>query len=107
MIRRTLPLALVAAALLASSAVEAKLAITLKSIEVTLPESNRMLPNAPVAAGVCVACHSAGMILNQPALSKTAWEAEVIKMRDAYKAPVDAKDVPKIVDYLAAIKGPR
>ena len=107
MIRRTLALGFVTAAMLIGSAVEAKLAITFKSVDVTLPQSNRTLPNAPAVATVCLACHSAGMILNQPALPKTAWEAEVNKMRDTYKAPVDAKDVPKIVDYLDAIKGPK
>ena len=45
------------------------------------------------------------MILNQPALPRAAWEAEVQKMRNAYKAPIDPKSIPKIVDYLTAIKG--
>lgn len=106
MIRRTLALAFVTAAILIGPAVEAKLAITFKSVDVTLPQSNRTLPNAPVVATVCLACHSAGMILNQPALPKPAWEAEVNKMRNFYKAPVAEQDVPAIVDYLAAIKGP-
>jgi hypothetical protein len=47
------------------------------------------------------------MILNQPAMAKAAWEAEVAKMRGVYKAPVDEKDVPDIVGYLAAVKGPK
>jgi len=29
----------------------------------------------------------------------------VAKMRNVYKAPVDPKDVPAIVDYLVTIKG--
>jgi hypothetical protein len=40
-----------------------------------------------------------------PALSKAEWEAEVDKMRAAYKAPIDAKDVNAILDYLVSIKG--
>ena len=107
MIRRTLALTFVTAATLIGSAVEAKLAITFKSAEVSLPQSSRTLPNAPAVASVCLACHSAGMILNQPALPKTTWEAEVNKMRNFYKAPVAAQDVPAIVDYLVAIKGPK
>ena len=34
------------------------------------------------------AWHSADMVLNQLALSKSAWTAEVNKMIDVYKAPV-------------------
>lgn len=101
---KPLLLAVVASALIASAA-GAKVAIALKSVDVNLPGSSRQLPNAPPEAGVCLACHSAGMILNQPAMPRAAWEAEVEKMRHAYKAPVDPKDVPKIVDYLTAIKG--
>jgi len=33
------------------------------------------------------------MVLNQPALSKAQWRTEVEKMRTAYKAPIDPKDV--------------
>lgn len=105
MTRKALPLALVASVVVIASAAGAKVAITLKSVDVNLPGSSRELPNAPPEAGVCLACHSAGMILNQPAMPRAAWEAEVEKMRHAYKAPVDPKDVPKIVDYLTAIKG--
>ena len=45
------------------------------------------------------------MVLNQPKLPKAAWEAEVKKMIQAYKAPIDEADVPAIVDYLAKTKG--
>jgi hypothetical protein len=40
-------------------------------------------------------------------LSQAAWQAEVAKMRNVYKAPVDEKDVGPIVDYLTAVKGPK
>ena len=45
-------------------------------------------------------------MLNQPALPKAEWEAEVDKMRTAYKAPIDAKDVDAILGYLVSTKGP-
>ncbi|MBN8904810.1 MAG: hypothetical protein J0H57_27665 [Rhodospirillales bacterium] len=45
------------------------------------------------------------MVLNQPLLSKAAWDAEVHKMIQVYKAPVNADDIPAIVAYLAANKG--
>jgi cytochrome c553 len=105
MIRKALPSALLVGAALIASAGEANVPIALKSVDVSLPGSSRELPNAPPEAGVCLACHSAGMIMNQPALPRAAWEAEVQKMRNTYKAPVDPKNIPKIVDYLTAIKG--
>jgi hypothetical protein len=45
------------------------------------------------------------MVLNQPALSKQAWTAEVHKMINNYRAPIAAEDVGAIVDYLTALKG--
>ena len=45
------------------------------------------------------------MVLNQAALPKATWEAEVRKMITAYKAPIDDADVAPIVAYLAKIKG--
>ena len=82
--------------------------LSLTSTSVQLPGSERELPKGPgveVVSASCVACHSPGMILNQPPLSKTAWDAEVHKMIGVYKAPIADKDVPAIVEYLVAIKG--
>ena len=45
------------------------------------------------------------MVLNQPALPMSEWHAEVDKMRTAYKAPIDPKDVDAILDYLVSVKG--
>jgi hypothetical protein len=45
------------------------------------------------------------MVLNQPALSKQAWAAEVNKMINVYKAPVAPEDVGPIVEYLTGLKG--
>ena len=45
------------------------------------------------------------MVLNQPALPKATWEAEVRKMINVYKAPIDEADVASIVAYLAKYKG--
>jgi mono/diheme cytochrome c family protein len=106
--RNLLPLAFLAGIALSPFAGKAETPVSLKSVTVELPAGDRMFPAGPgsdVANDNCLACHSAGMVLNQPALSKTAWEAEVNKMRDAYKAPIDAKDVNAIIDYLMSIKG--
>jgi len=45
------------------------------------------------------------MVLNQPALPAAAWQAEVGKMINTYKAPVAPEDVAAIVDYLVRAKG--
>jgi hypothetical protein len=80
----------------------------LKSVKIDLPDSDRMFPDGPGSEAInnnCLACHSAGMVLNQPALSKQAWTAEVNKMITAYKAPVAPEDVGAIVEYLTGLKG--
>lgn len=81
----------------------------LKSVSVELPTSDVAFPgaNAQAITANCLACHSAGMVLTQPALSKASWDAIVEKMIHAYKAPVAQKEVAPIVDYLDATKGPR
>jgi hypothetical protein len=80
----------------------------LTSVRIDLPDSDRMFPDGPGSDAInnnCLACHSAGMVLNQPALSKQAWAAEVNKMINNYKAPVAPEDVGKIVEYLTGLKG--
>ena len=80
----------------------------LKSVKIDLPDSDKMFPDGPGSDAInnnCLACHSADMVLNQPALSKQAWAAEVNKMINNYKAPVVPEDVATIVDYLTSLKG--
>jgi mono/diheme cytochrome c family protein len=92
------------------AAVQTAKALTLKSVSVTLPDGDRDLPDGPGLAamqGNCISCHTPGMILTQPTMPKAFWEAEVAKMRNVYKAPISDKDVPDIVGYLAAVKGPK
>jgi mono/diheme cytochrome c family protein len=79
-----------------------------KSVSVDLPPDDAMFPAGPgadAANGNCLACHSADMVLNQPALPRAQWHAEVDKMRMTYKAPIDPKDVDVILDYLSSVKG--
>jgi hypothetical protein len=81
--------------------------IPLSSVRVDLPSDDRTVPDGPGAEAVnsnCLAFHSAGMMLNQPALAKPQWEAEVNKMRTAYKALIDPNDVEAIADYLANVR---
>ncbi|HUC64807.1 MAG TPA: sulfite--cytochrome C oxidoreductase subunit B [Stellaceae bacterium] len=79
--------------------------VTLHSVNTNFPDSDRLFPGAGADAinNNCLACHSAGMVLTQPRLSRADWQAEVEKMRNFYKAPVDASDVPAIVDYLVGL----
>jgi hypothetical protein len=72
---------------------------------VEFPDPGRLFPGGDKAEAInnnCLACHSAGMVLTQPYLSRAEWQSEVDKMRNIYKAPIAAEDVTAIVDYLAS-----
>jgi mono/diheme cytochrome c family protein len=61
-------------------------------------------PNLDVVKNNCTACHSADYVQTQPRgpkFGKDFWTAEVNKMIKVYGAPIDANDIPKIVEYLA------
>jgi cytochrome c5 len=110
MAHRKLTILLLAAAVMVPLRSHAQTALVLKSTKVTLPDSTAMFPPGPgadVANANCLACHSLGMVMNQPVMPKAAWEVEVNKMRNVYKAPVPETDVAAIVDYLTSIKGPK
>jgi hypothetical protein len=106
MLRKALPAVLITVAALASPHAQADDKLILKSVNVDLPFGDRMFPDGPgsdLVNGNCLACHSAGMVLTQPALSPAQWRAEVEKMRTAYKAPIDPKDFDAIVGYLVGL----
>ena len=107
MLRKILPPALLIAMALAPALGRADPAFVLKSMNVDLPDRGTQFPGegADAINGNCLACHSAGMVLNQPALPAAAWQAEVAKMINTYKAPVAPEDVAAIVDYLVRTKG--
>ena len=80
--------------------VQAKDVLVLKTVNVIFPMSDRMFPDSPgsdVVNSYCLVCHSAGMVLSQPAMTRSAWEAEVQKMRNAYKAPIPEEQIQTIV----------
>jgi hypothetical protein len=82
--------------------------IELNSVTIELPYGDMAFPPGPgveAASRNCLFCHSAGMVLYQPALSKEVWTKEVDKMIKIYKAPVNPDDIPAIVDYLMHIRG--
>ena len=95
-------------ALVTLSAGAALVAVHAKPISYALPEDKSAFkpgPNLDVVQGNCGSCHSADYVLTQPqgpTFKKAFWEAEVTKMIKVYGAPIDEKDVPKIVEYLTA-----
>lgn len=93
--------------LLAGSAASAQPAF--KTVQIDLPADAAAFPDGPnvkVVSQNCLACHSADMVLDQPLLPRATWAAEVTKMRNVYKAPVNDADAALIVDYLAATHAP-
>ena len=100
------PLAIVIS-LAASSAWSVDRAPTFRSIDADLPFGDREFdgPGADTVNGNCLACHSAGMILTQPPLTRDTWLRLVTKMRQTYKAPISDTDVAPIVDYLMRVRG--
>ena len=108
MLRKLLPVIVLLGAASMPLAVRAATPFELKSVKIDLPDGDRMFPAGPGSDAInnnCLACHSAGMVLNQPSLSKQAWTTEVNKMINNYKAPVAPEDVGTIVEYLTALKG--
>jgi cytochrome c5 len=108
MFRNLVPAVVLLAVASMPLAARAATPLELKSVKIDLPDSDKMFPDGPGSDAInnnCLACHSAGMVLNQPALSKQAWAAEVNKMINNYKAPVAPEDVGPIVEYLTALKG--
>ena len=106
--RWMLGLALIAGFGLVAPPGDAKDLPPLKSVRVKLPDNEVKFPAGPgseIADKNCRECHTTEMVLFQPAMTRAAWEAEVNKMRNVYKAPLDPKDVGAIVDYLTKLKG--
>ncbi|HEY8091751.1 MAG TPA: hypothetical protein VIF09_27995 [Polyangiaceae bacterium] len=76
---------------------------------ITLPELPAPdLPDGPgrgAFTGACSTCHTTRYVVDQPALSRKTWTAEVAKMRKAYGAPFPEELSAPIVDYLATTHG--
>ena len=77
-------------------------------VSVELPVSNEIFPPGPgadVADSQCLICHSAGMVLRQPPLTKEQWRSEIQKMRSAYGALLPVDQVDALSEYLQRIDG--
>ena len=92
---------IIAGAFLAGAA--GPLSVELPSEFVPYPELGPGAPSAEAVNGNCLACHSAELVMTQPRLTKPEWAAEVTKMRNVYKAPVDQADDAAIVAWLTAM----
>ncbi|ULU25417.1 cytochrome c [Dyella terrae] len=79
--------------------------IAIHSVSVDLPASQSSFPPGLGSdiAGKCLICHSAGMVLKQPALTQTEWTAEINKMRTAYGAPIEDSEVAVLSAYLTKV----
>ncbi|MDB6033206.1 MAG: sorB [Verrucomicrobiales bacterium] len=71
------------------------------------PETAKLKPGpgAEMVTAQCLLCHSADYISTQPRLSRTAWTAAVVKMKDKYGAPIPTNNIPALVDYLSKSYG--
>lgn len=79
---------------------------TFADTSITLPEDRGSFPVRPGVEAMnanCAACHSTSMILLQPALTTEQWKAQITKMKEVYKAPVDPAAEPAILTYLEAM----
>jgi len=76
------------------------------TVNVELPVSDEGFPpgnGVEAATSYCLICHSAGMVLRQPPLTRGDWRAEIVKMRSAYGAPIPDDQVGVLADYLAGL----
>ncbi len=62
-------------------------------------------PGVELATSQCLLCHSADYVSTQPRLSRAAWKASVLKMKDKYGAPLPDEKVDALVDYLVKTYG--
>ncbi len=98
--------AILALLALAACSEQPKNKFTFTDVVIRLPQDTALFP---VRDGVeamnanCAACHSTSMILLQPALTSDEWKAEIKKMREVYKAPIDPAAEPAILAYLEAM----
>ena len=108
MLKKILTMGLLTGVTLSSTLAWSQQLPELKSVNVDLPAGDIQFPGGAAADAInnnCLACHSADMVLNQAGLPRAEWEAEVRKMINVYRAPIDDADVASIVAYLAKNKG--
>jgi len=78
-----------------------KMNVELPTGQVTFPPGN----GAAIANAQCLICHSAEMVLLQPALTQDEWTAVINKMRSAFGALLPPDQVEPLAGYLHGING--
>ena len=78
-----------------------KVSVDLPTSQVSFPPGN----GSVIANAYCLICHSAGMVLRQPALTQDEWTGEINKMRNSFGAPIPADQVQALAQYLRSING--
>jgi mono/diheme cytochrome c family protein len=109
MMKRTLIVLACTAALGASALAAGTTAPPKGKATISLPGDAGMAfkpgPGAGAAQANCLTCHSSAYVSTQPVLSKAQWNAEVVKMKNVYGAPIADDQIPAIVDYLTTNYG--
>ena len=75
-------------------------------VSVELPVSQTPFPageGSVIANAQCLICHSAGMVLRQPARTQEQWKETINKMRNSYGAPLPAEQVDPLAVYLSRL----
>ncbi|MBS0582150.1 MAG: cytochrome c [Proteobacteria bacterium] len=63
-------------------------------------------PNLPLVNARCLVCHSADYAAMQPPnWPRKTWEAEVVKMKKVYGAPIADDEIATLADYFAKTYG--
>ncbi len=78
-----------------------KVSVDLPTSQISFPPGN----GSVIANAYCLICHSAGMVLRQPALTQDEWTVEINKMRNSFGAPIPADQVQALAQYLRSING--
>jgi hypothetical protein len=107
--KRTLIVLTCIAALGASAAAAGKAVPPQGKASISLPGDGAFAFKPGAGAGAaqraCLNCHSSAYVSTQPVLTKAQWNAEVLKMKNVYGAPITDEQVPAIVDYLTTNYG--
>jgi hypothetical protein len=76
-------------------------------VSVELPVSKALFPagaGADIANSQCLICHSADMVLYQPARTQDEWKVTINKMRTAYGAPIAPDQIEALAVYLSGLR---
>ncbi|MDB6107288.1 MAG: hypothetical protein JWO52_7287 [Gammaproteobacteria bacterium] len=99
-------IARVFAGLLLVAGVPAQSEVQWTKVSVQLPTNVTLFPagqGAEIANSQCLICHSADMVLRQPARTQDQWKETINKMRSAYGAPLPAEQVDVLATYLTRL----